>query len=260
MPKRTGYLIYLQFLGFRYSGWQKQPGQKTVEGMLYKTLLHVLPGRQFKILGSGRTDARVSALEAAFEVFLEGEPLNNPEEFLQLFNRNLPPDIRALSIERVDENFNVIKDCTLKEYLYFFAFGGKLHPFCAPFMAGIPEVLDIAAMTEAAPLYEGTYDFRAYTAKNNKRHTAIRTIASCRIEENNLLSASFFPETSYLMRIQGAGFMRYQVRMIMGALVEYGRGALHRTELLASLEPDNKVQLTYIAPGSGLVLKEVLFS
>lgn len=259
MPKHTGYLIYLQFLGFRYSGWQRQPGQKTVEAMLHKTLRFVLPGRHFKILGSGRTDARVSALEAAFELFLDGDPLSNTEEFLQLFNENLPPDIRVLRIKQVRENFNIIKDCTQKEYLYFFACGEKLHPFCAPFMAGISGEIDVEAMIRAAPLYEGTHDFNTYTTKNSNRQNSIRTIASCRIEENKLLSASFFPDTTYVMRIRGAGFMRYQVRMIMGALMEYGRGALGHKDLLASLEPDNKVLLTYVAPGSGLLLNEVLF-
>jgi len=62
---RYYYLIHVQFLGFRYSGWQKQPNQKTVEGMLVKTLKFVLPNAKFKILGAGRTDARFSALNTA---------------------------------------------------------------------------------------------------------------------------------------------------------------------------------------------------
>ncbi len=260
MDQRTYYLIYLQFLGFRYSGWQRQPGQKTIEGMLRKTLKFVLGDRPFKILGAGRTDAKVSALESAFELFLEEGPLEDTGAFLESFNANLPPDIRALRIREVDGDFNIIHHCRQKEYCYFFAFGQKLHPFCAPFMAGIPDQLDIELMKETAPLFEGTHDFRAYTAKVNGQKQYRRTVTSCSIAENTVLQANFFPATSFMLRISGQGFMRYQVRMIMGALIELGRGNLSADALRESLNPDTDRTLTYVAPGSGLVLNRVLFS
>lgn len=254
------YLVHLQFLGFRYSGWQKQPGRKTVEGMLLKTLRFILPGRKLKILGAGRTDARVSALQAAFECFLEGEPLQDLAGFLDELNLNLPPDIRALTIQQTRAGFNIINSCREKEYLYFFAFGPKLHPFCAPFMAGIPGSLDIAAMIHAAPIFEGTHDFSAYTTRGTKGKQVVRAITHCRIEENELLRANFFPEVSYLLRVRGPGFMRYQVRMIMGALIGLGRNELGLADLRASLEPGNDTLLTYVAPGSGLLLHKLDFT
>ena len=106
------YLFIIQFLGFRYSGWQRQPGQKTVESMLYKTLEFVLPNRKIRILGAGRTDAKVSALEAAFELFLEGEALNNIPEFIAIMNTNLPADIKLLKCIEVNKKFNIIEDPT----------------------------------------------------------------------------------------------------------------------------------------------------
>src|SRR5665811_1540852 len=96
---RYFYLIKIQFLGYRLHGWQKQPNLKTVESLLQKTLKFVLEKQSFKILGAGRTDAMVSAQEAAFELFLDKSPLDDFSEFLKLFNKNLPPDIRALHIE-----------------------------------------------------------------------------------------------------------------------------------------------------------------
>jgi tRNA pseudouridine38-40 synthase len=259
MAQAYSYLIHLQFLGFRYSGWQKQPGQKTVEGMLVKTMRFVLPGRQFKLLGAGRTDARVSALQAAFELFLEGE-LQDPPGFLAEVNNNLPPDIRALDIRETDKGFNIINSCKEKEYLYFFAFGQKIHPFCAPFMAGIPELLNIELMVETALLYEGTHDFRAYTTRNGKHKQYVRTITACRIEKNELLKANFFPQTSYVLCVRGQGFMRYQVRMIMGALLGLGKGELSITDIKESLKPGNGMVLTYVAPGSGLLLHRLNFN
>lgn len=259
MDIACSYLIHLQFLGFRYSGWQKQPGQKTVEGMLLKTLRFVLPDRKFKLLGAGRTDARVSALEAAFECFLEGDPLPDQEGFLNELNTNLPPDIRALAIQKTKAGFNIINSCREKEYLYFFTYGPKPHPFCAPFMAGIPGSLDIGQMIEAAPVFEGTHDFRAYTTKDKKGRQFVRAVSSCRIEKNELLQANFFPEVSYMLRVRGQGFMRYQVRMIMGALIGLGKKELSLSDLRASLEPGNKALLTYVAPGSGLLLHRLYF-
>lgn len=259
MPEQHRYLISLQFLGFRYSGWQRQPGRKTVESMLLKTLRYILPGRKFKILGTGRTDARVSALETAFELFLDGDPIQDTSEFLKIFNENLPPDLKVLGLQPVSQEFNIINDCREKEYLYFFAFGQKLHSFCAPFMAGIPDVLNVGLMTRTAPLFIGEHNFRAYTAKNDKKVLFRRIVNNCAIEENKILSANFFPEISYVLRINGKGFMRYQVRMIMGALIEVGRGTLTPGDIAESLKDGSQITLSSVAPGSGLILNKVHF-
>ena len=97
-PRRYFYLIKVQYLGYRLHGWQKQPDVKTVEELITKTLRYVMPEQRFKILGTSRTDAMVSAQESAFELFLDYEPLSNLDEFLKEFNQNLPKDIRALAI------------------------------------------------------------------------------------------------------------------------------------------------------------------
>jgi tRNA pseudouridine38-40 synthase len=259
MQVRHRYLFYIQFLGFRYSGWQKQPGRKTVESMLLKTLGFVLPGQSFKILGAGRTDARVSALESAFELFLYGAPIADTTLFIRLFNENLPPDIKVLGLEPVSGEFNIIHDCTEKEYLYFFAFGQKLHPFCAPFMAGIPQVLNLPLMASTATMFVGDHDFRAYTPKNDKKPHFRRTVNACAIEANEVLTANFFPHDSYVLRIRGKGFMRYQVRMVMGALIQVGLGLLTPDDIARSLEGGDLPSLSTVAPGSGLILNSVHF-
>ncbi len=253
------YLVKTQFLGFRYSGWQKQPGQKTLEGMLSKTLKYILPDQEFKILGGGRTDAKVSALEYYFELFLKGSPLENISDFIGLFNKNLPPDIRVLEISAVDADFNVIQSIKAKEYVYLFSSGEKNHPFCAPYMANILEELNIEAMKEAAAHFVGTYDFSTYTARLRNNTKTVRTIESCYIAENTLLTANFFPSKSFALHITGEGFMRYQVRMIMGALIQLGKGELTFESIKASLEPNNDIHLTFVAPGSGLLLNSVDF-
>lgn len=253
------YLLRIQFLGFRYSGWQKQPNQKTIEGMVLKTLKFVLPGRKLKILGAGRTDAKVSAINTAFELFLEGEPLKDEITFLQRLNLNLPSDIKAFSICKCNKNFNIIKDAKIKEYIYLFSFGSKNHPFAAPFIANIHQNLDIALMKEAAKLFVGEHDFSAYTVKESKSKNNIRMVNSCFIAENNILKANFFPKKSYALHIEAKGFVRYQVRMIMGALIQLGKGEMELFNIKTSLEPENDIQMSNIAPGSGLLLNNLEF-
>ena len=257
--KKHYYLLRLQYLGFRYSGWQKQPGQRTIEGMLAKTLKFILPERKFKILGAGRTDAKVSACDAAFELFLDGAPIGDHVGFLELFNTNLPPDIRIMEMSETTDDFNVIQQAGSKEYVYLFSHGAKNHPFCAPFLCNVIEELNMDLMYRAAPLFRGTHDFSLYTARLQENTKVIRTITSAQIKVNHLLEANFFPKKSYAFIVQGEGFMRYQVRMMMGALIQLGKGAFTMEQLERSLTGDKDIRLDYIAPGSGLFLNKLEF-
>lgn len=256
---RYYYLIQLQYLGFRYSGWQKQPNQKTIEGMLAKTLRFVLSDTKFKILGAGRTDSKVSALDANFELFVEESSITDFDVFLFEFNKNLPPDIKALTIKEVDAEFNVIQDSKTKEYVYLFSYGQKNHPFCAPFLANVIEDLDIELMKKGASLFVGTHNFKTYTARPQENTTFTRSIALCEIKENTLLNANFFPKNSFALHIMGEGFIRYQVRMIMGALILLGKRQLSLDDIGKSLKEDYDGQISYVAPGSGLLLNTVEF-
>ncbi|NER16420.1 tRNA pseudouridine synthase A [Spongiivirga citrea] len=258
MRQRFYYIIKIQFLGFRYHGWQKQPGGlKTVEGMITKTLGFVLEGLSFKILGASRTDAKVSANEALFELFLDDNPLEDLPSFLQVFNQNLPLDIRALGIEKTDASFNIIQHPKTKEYIYLFSFGEKIHPFAASLMISFPDELDIELMKKGALLFVGRHNFRTYCAQANRNKEFIRTIDSCEIIDNDQYSASFFPESSYILRVRGKGFMRNQIRLMMGALYLLGKGEIDLDFIKNSLLTNSELRLTYIAPASGLTLNKI---
>ena len=257
--KRFYYLIKIQYLGYRFHGWQKQPNVKTLHLMVDRTLKYILGDQSFKTLASGRTDAMVSANEAAIELFLDDEPLNDLDEFLELFNRNLPQDIRALSIKEVDENFNIINDPKTKEYLYLFTEGQKNHPFCAPILTTILDSLDISIMKEGAKLFEGTHNFKTYCYKASDNGEYVRTIESCLLEPNELFTANFFPKTSYVLRVRGKGFGRNQIRLMMGALIKLGRGEISLDYIRQTLQPESKEVMDYIAPASGLLLNKIEF-
>lgn len=226
--------------------------------MIDKTLKFILEDKPFKTLGSGRTDAMVSAQEAAFELFLE-HPIEDLDVFLNLFNHNLPQDIRALTINEVDAGFNIIQHSKIKEYLYVFAHGGKNHPFCAPLMTTILEPLDIEIMKQGAKCFEGTHYFKSYCYKATNGGVYTRTIETCEIVENTVLTANFFPEKSYVFKVRGKGFMRNQIRLMMGTLIKLGRGDVSIEYIKASLKPDSKEVMDYIAPASGLILNNIAF-
>ncbi|MGK0254942.1 MAG: tRNA pseudouridine38-40 synthase [Mariniflexile sp.] len=256
--KKYFYVITIQYLGYRFHGWQKQPNVKTVHLMVDRTLNFILEGKQFKSLSSGRTDAMVSAECAAFELFLF-EPIEDETAFLNLFNHNLPQDIRALGIREVDAKFNIINHSKIKEYLYLFTYGEKCHPFCAPIMTTILDDLDMDLMKQGAKLFEGEHYFKSYCFKPTDHGIYNREILCCELVENTIYTANYFPKNSYILRVKGKGFMRNQIRLMMGALIDLGKGKLALETILQSLEQDCFIKLEHIAPASGLILNKIEF-
>lgn len=226
--------------------------------MVEKTLAYIFKHTSFRTLGSSRTDAMVSADDFAFELFLR-EPAD-PGQLLHELNENLPNDIRALTVRQVGDNFNIIQHAKEKEYLYLFSFGQKNHPFCAPFMVYMDEALDIQRMQAAAPLFEGEHNFRKYCCKPSVDTILIREVLKCEIVENDVYTSCFFPEHSFMLRVRGKGFLRHQVRLMMGALLRVGKGEWTLEDIKKSLTPTDDEPLTEIAPASGLMLHKIKFS
>ena len=252
------YLVKFQYLGFRFHGWQKQPNLKTVHFVLDKTLKFVLDGVSFKSIGVGRTDAKVSSEEYMFQLFIDDQI--DSEEFLEKFNYNSPLDIKVLSIEEIqNDNFNIVQHPKIKEYRYYFSFGEKNHPYCAPFLVGFLENLNIDLMINGAKLFEGEHDFKLYCTKPSIETKTIRKVDFCAILENTEFSASFFPNKSYVMVVRASGFLRNQIRLMMGTLVELGKGNHDLNFIKKSLDGDipEGIFIKNIAPASGLHLVNI---
>ena len=258
MKSNHYYLLHIQYLGFRFHGWAKQPQVKTVHHMVERTLNYVFGHESFKTLGGSRTDAMVSANHFVLELFLN-DPINDEKEFLETLNVNLPADIRALAIETTDASFNIIQNPKAKQYIYLFAHGEKAHPFSAPFITTIPEVLDIEMIRKGARLFEGTHEFRAYCKKPKEGTLTTRTVDYCQLQENDFYTASFFPSPSYAIVFESKGFMRNQIRLMMGQLFLLGKGEISLEYLQRSLQSDFTEHLSDIVPASGLILNKVSF-
>jgi len=256
MKYSFSYIVFIEFLGFRFSGWQKQTNAKTLHDMVDKTLSFVFLDKPYKTVGVGRTDAKVSANRYCFQLFTNEAIID--KEFLISLNSNFSPDFRATTVRKVTTKFAIINAPKVKEYHYYFSFGEKNHPFAAPFLVNIPENLNVDMMMVGAKLFEGERYFHKYCTKPSANTVFKRTIDSCEIVVNNILIANFFPETSYILKVKGKGFLRYQIRLMMAALVDLGKGDITLDFIEKSLLEDNdRKYLRNIAPASGLQLYNI---
>lgn len=255
------YLLEISFLGFKYHGYAIQPSHKTIQGQLEKTIRFVL-GKQvpFKTLGCSRTDARVSAKRFYTELFLE-TPITDEVAFLEQMQQNLPQDIQLHSLKKIDANFNVINDVKFKTYSYTFIASKNYNVFNAPFLMHFRETLDMNKMQNAAKLFEGEHNFELFQKGKNEQSKFIRHIDFCEIVE---ISDSNFPakcdEKVYRMTVKSKGFFRYQIRMMMGFLVEIGRGERSLKELEATLSGEAiEKPLHFAVAGQALCLENVSY-
>lgn len=251
------YLFWIQYLGFRYHGWQKQPNLRTIQGRLERVIRYVLGHENFMIMAAGRTDSGVSCQRGAFELF-NIAPLEIGD-FIKKSNDNLPDDIRILSGQPVGNKFNIIQDVVAKEYRYYFSMGEKFHPFAAGNIVWINEPLNIEKMMEAVVVYEGTHDFRRFCTKGKNTDNYIRTIFSASVYKAEEISGHFYPEHVYCFSIKGSGFLMHQVRIMVELLFQIGKGKLEPEYIHYALASEEKAPIGGKAPAHGLVMHEVIF-
>ena len=224
--------------------------------MVDKTLSFVFEDIHYKTIGVGRTDAKVSANTYYIQMFTD--KIVEEDTFIESLNANFSPDFKAISIQKVDRGFNVINAPKIKEYHYYFSFGEKNHPFSAPFIVNVDGNLDLETMEEAARLFAGEHYFHKYCTRPSEKTIFKRIIDSCEIIENDVLTANFFPEKSYIFKVRGKGFLRYQIRLMMATLFEVGKGNLDLQFIEASLKEDNdRKYMRNNAPSSGLQLYDI---
>ena len=256
MKYQYSYLLKIQFLGFRFSGWQKQVNAKTIHELVDKSLSYVLVNQEYKTVGMSRTDAKVSAKCYFIHLFVHEE--FEEDQFAKDLNVNFPQDIRLLEVNSISTSFDLISAAKLKTYHYYFSKGEKVHPYASPFLYGVIDELDIELMQEAAILFEGEHNFRSFCTKPSEHTKVIRTVDYCRIKTNTEFTASFFPKQSYVLEVRGAGFLRYQIRLMMATLIELGKGSIDLNFIRDALaNGDRDRPLPFIAPASGLHVQDI---
>lgn len=237
--------ITIEYDGTDYHGWQIQPGLPTIQGILTKALSKI-DGQPVAVHGSGRTDAGVHARgQVASFLF---QHLHSCETLLRAINGNLPPDIRVMKVEEVDESFHARFSARRKTYHYQIFTGKVLSPFLYRYVHHCTYKLDLGEMRKAIGALVGTHDFTSFTTTFTEEIDAVRTIYRLElIEEDEMLR----------VEITADGFLRYMVRNIVGTLIEVGRGSMGADQIERIIDGRDRTLAGPSIPAKGLTLISV---
>lgn len=250
-------LLVVSYDGADFSGYARQPEQRTVQGVLESTIGE-MNGAPVEVRGAGRTDAGVHALgqRVAFDPTRE-IPLRG---WVRGLNAALPADLVVLDAEHRARGYNPRFDAIDKTYRYVLQLREHRDPLWRRSAWWLPASrqrkeggLDLDAMRAAAASWLGTHDFRAFRAADDDRENATRTMFAIELIER------WAGEPSLLaIEVTGSAFMKNMVRILVGTLVEVGRGKLGLPEAAALVAPGaRREDAGTTAPAHGLTLVQV---
>lgn len=241
------YLIKFSYDGSSYSGFQTQKGLETVQEKMEEALKIVNNNQRTPIIATGRTDKGVHALcqygHANIDVNITEKKLK------RALNSNLPDDIHVISTQIVDKDFHARYNVKEKEYQYKINVG-EYNPLERKYVFQYNYKLDTNSMKEAIQVFKGTHDFRAFVTDNKEKENCTRTITEVNItEKNNIITITF----------KGDGFLRYQVRNMVGLLIKVGENKLSTKDVERILESKDRTKSGKTAPPQGLYLVDIKY-
>ena len=235
------------YKGTNYYGWQKQVGFVSVQSTIEEVLSKVYDS-PINITGSGRTDAGVHAFRQYFHFDTEKE--KDLKQLAYALNKMLPEDIKILSFEVVDDDFHSRYSAKRKIYEYRILLKNK-DPFNNDKAYIYPMDLDVELLKEALNRFIGEHCYQDFTSKEEDENGFVRTIYSIDVKQDSDLIKIIF---------KGNGFMRYQIRNMIGAAINVA----NKKESLDFIDyhlKDGKPReiISYKAPANGLYLVDVLY-
>ncbi len=233
--------------GTRYKGWQRLAGtDNTIQGKLEKTLSRIL-AESVEISGSGRTDAGVHAKGQVANFHCQSQMPT--DELLILLRRYLPEDIGIYSCREVSDRFHARLNAKEKTYCYRIWNSDSPCVFDRRYVAVFPEIFNLTAMQNAAALLIGEHDFSAFCANPKMKKSTVRFVRSVDISRHG---------EEIRITVTGTGFLHGMVRIIVGTLIEVGRGT-RTAESLGALFGAKRAEAGFMVPPEGLCLMEVFY-
>ena len=233
--------------GTRYNGWQRQTSHdNTIQGKLETALSRIL-GEPIEISASGRTDTGVHARGQVANFHTTSAM--DCAQLLSELRKYLPEDIGIYSCREVSPRFHARLNALEKTYCYRLWNSDAPCVFDRRFVAVMEEELDLEAMNAAAQLFLGTHDFSAFCANKKMKKSTVRTIKSFTVERMG---------EEIVFTVTGNGFLHNMVRILVGTLVEVGRGE-RAADSIPALFGAKREQAGFLAPGKGLCLMEVRY-
>jgi len=231
--------------GTRYRGWQRLSGtDNTIQGKIETALSRIL-GEPVEISGSGRTDAGVHAKGQVANFHCESTM--PAAEILSSLRRYLPEDIGIYSCKDCSERFHARLNAKEKTYCYRIWNSDAPCVFERRYAAVMPEKLNLDAMREAAAHLCGEHDFSAFCGNPKFKKSTVRFIRALEIEQVG---------AEIQITVTGNGFLHNMVRIIVGTLVEVGRGE-RAADSIPELFGGKRAEAGFLVPPQGLCLMEV---
>ncbi|MGP1910363.1 tRNA pseudouridine(38-40) synthase TruA [Metabacillus sp. JX24] len=234
--------------GTGFSGFQIQPGQRTVQGEIEKGLKKLHKGQEVKVFASGRTDAGVHAIGQVLHFDTE---IYIPENrWPNALNSLLPGDVAIQAASFTEDDFHARYHVRAKEYRYKVSRSEVRDVFSRNYAYHYPYKLDYVKMREAIKFLIGTHDFTSFCSAKTDKEDRIRT----------LYDIEFYEEDDVLtFRFVGDGFLYNMVRILVGTLMNAGRGVLDPYRIPDILKARDRSMNGKTAPGSGLYLWKVYY-
>lgn len=240
-------MLVVEYEGTNFSGWQRQIGLRTVEEEIEK-VISKLTNENIKLIGSGRTDAKVHALGQVAN--FKTKSRIPPSRFKYILNNRLPDDISIRESKEVSMDFHSRFSAKEKQYKYIIYNNKMPSAIYRNYTYHIIKDIDIRKMKDASKEFIGTHDFASFKGKRSIVNSTIRTIYNIEINKNKDLIE---------ITIIGKSFLRYMVRIIIGTLLEVGYGNLTREDVRQVIASKNRNNAKITADPQGLYLMKVYY-
>jgi tRNA pseudouridine38-40 synthase len=246
-PGARVHRVVVAYDGTDFSGWQRQPGMRTVQGCL-EDALREMTGEDVFVRGAGRTDAGVHAngQVASFPLVARIPPRG----LLKGLNSILPMDVALLDVAEVDAKFDARFSARGKVYRYTVWNHVVRSPLHERMSWHVRQALDMAPLVETAARLVGEHDFRAFRAADCQRRTTRRIVRRLDVERQGALLT---------FDVEATAFLKNMVRILVGTLVDVGRGRVAPEAVARMLEAGDRAAGGMTAPPQGLTLLRVLY-
>lgn len=240
--------LTIAYLGTPYHGWQRQPSQRTIQGEIENAVTAVTGGLGVAVTGAGRTDAGVHARGQVAHLDLPGS--FPPEALRRALNARLPETIRIMAAVPVPPRFHARFSARGKRYAYRIGWGPVPLPWREQRTARMPEPADRDALERCLQALVGRHDMASFSVPDPAQGPTVKAIFAARAS---------WGRTTLQMDFFGSGFLRYQVRRMVGALLEVGAGVRSAADFMRLVEIPTPGAPLPTAPPRGLTLERVFY-